>query len=94
MTLCPPGAVLKNLLRKEYLAMTDARNEQPVALITDERGAAEYLALKPATLRAWRCRGIGPRYVVLGARAIRYTYADLGRWVAEQTHVDPVAAAA
>lgn len=34
--------------------------------------AAEFLGMKPATLDAWRCRKMGPDWVVVGKRSIRY----------------------
>ena len=44
--------------------------------------AADYLGLKPATLIAYRHRGIGPRYSKLGKIAV-YDEADLNSWVDE-----------
>jgi predicted DNA-binding transcriptional regulator AlpA len=46
--------------------------------------AAEYLGLQPATLEAWRCRGGGPRFVKMG-RAVRYTPADLYKYIELRT---------
>lgn len=89
----PPGAVEEDLPRREYLTMIDTRNTHPAPLMTNEGGAGEYIGFKPATLRAWRSRGLGPRYMVCGSRAVRYAYADLDQWLSEQAHVDPVAAA-
>lgn len=43
-------------------------------LIT-EKQAAEWLSLKPSTLRRWRWSGIGPEFVRIGQRAIRYRLA-------------------
>jgi predicted DNA-binding transcriptional regulator AlpA len=50
-----------------------------------ETGAAEYLAVKPNTLAAWRCtkRVEGPRYVKMGG-AIRYPLAELDAFIARQ----------
>ena len=41
-----------------------------------EREVAELLGLSVATLRAWRHRGKGPRFLRLG-RSVRYLPADL-----------------
>lgn len=51
---------------------------QAVALT--ERQVAEQLGLSVATLRAWRHRGKGPRYVRFG-RAVRYLTPDLDDFV-------------
>ena len=52
--------------------------------------AAEYLGLKPQTLRNWRYLGRGPAYHTLG-RAIRYSIADLQRFK-DKHRIDPEAA--
>jgi excisionase family DNA binding protein len=45
-----------------------------------ETQAAEQLGLSVATLRAWRHRGKGPRFVRFG-RAVRYLRADLDDFI-------------
>ena len=50
-------------------------------LTSDE--AADLLRLRPATLRAWRCRGAGPPYHKVGDR-VRYSRRDLDAWLAKQ----------
>jgi excisionase family DNA binding protein len=45
-----------------------------------EKEAAERLSLSVATLRAWRHRGCGPRFVRFG-RAIRYLAPDLEEFI-------------
>jgi excisionase family DNA binding protein len=45
-----------------------------------ETQAAEQLGLSIATLRAWRHRGKGPRFVRFG-RAVRYLRADLDAFI-------------
>ncbi len=45
-----------------------------------EREVAELLGLSVATLRAWRHRGHGPRFLRLG-RAVRYLPSDLENFV-------------
>ena len=46
--------------------------------------AAKVLGLSVATLRAWRLRRTGPRFVRLG-RAVRYTANDLRLYVEHNT---------
>ena len=45
-----------------------------------ERQVAEQLGLSVSTLRAWRHRGKGPRFLRLG-RSVRYLPADLDEFV-------------
>lgn len=45
-----------------------------------EREVAELLGLSVATLRAWRHRGRGPRFLRLG-RSVRYLPSDLADFV-------------
>jgi hypothetical protein len=53
--------------------------------------AAELLGDMPVdTLRLWRYRGTGPRYVRVG-RHVRYRPADLAAWIDERV-IDPQAA--
>ena len=49
--------------------------------------AAKIIGVKPQTLRAWRCRGHGPKYIRLGGprgRAV-YDVDELDRWLIERT---------
>lgn len=45
-----------------------------------EQLVAEQLGLSVATLRAWRHRGTGPRFVRLG-RAVRYLPSDIDEFI-------------
>lgn len=56
-----------------------------------EAEAAEMLGMAKGTLRNWRHSGQGPKYLIVGARVIRYRTSDLLEFVERQT-VDPSAA--
>lgn len=56
-------------------------------VITEDE-AAEFLTVSPETLRGWRTRGFGPRFIRLSRRAIRYSRADLEQFAREST-VEP-----
>ncbi len=43
--------------------------------------AADYLGLSPKTLEKWRHTGDGPKFVKMGAKAVRYDMAELDLWV-------------
>jgi hypothetical protein len=65
------------------------------ALLNDSQ-AAERLCVSPATLRSWRCRGIGPNFVKMGNGAkapVRYSEADIGQFISQCRHVPSVRAA-
>ena len=57
---------------------TTERDQAPRALT--EREVAELLGLSVATLRAWRHRGQGPRFLRLG-RSVRYLPSDVADFV-------------
>jgi Helix-turn-helix domain len=62
--------------------------------LLNEREAAEYLGLQPATLRNWRCREKGPTYHRLnrGPNGIKYAVVDLDAYLAARRHVPTVRA--
>jgi len=62
-------------------ATTTARDQtrETVRALT-EREVADMLGLSVATLRAWRHRGKGPRFLRLG-RSVRYLPSDLDDFV-------------
>lgn len=71
---------------------TDARDDlvpdhlKPFPLITDEVSeddTAQAIGISKLTLRNWRSRGLGPKFMKLGKRVI-YSEADVQAWVQEQ----------
>lgn len=50
----------------------------PVAL-------AEYLGTTTGALAQMRYRGMGPRFIKLGAKAVRYNMSDVSAWLAANT---------
>lgn len=56
--------------------------KDPYLLTTEQAG--KFLALSPATLRTWRCRGKGPGYVQISSHNIRYRREDLKNWADSQ----------
>ncbi|QSR23864.1 DNA-binding protein [Hyphomonas sp. KY3] len=47
----------------------------------DEKQAAKHLGVSARTLRNWRVRGGGPKFVRVSARCIRYKRGDLQDWI-------------
>jgi len=50
--------------------------------LLDEKEAAGYLKLAPATLRNWRVKGYGPKALRVGKRARRYRFAEIEAFIA------------
>lgn len=48
------------------------------ALLPPELAAA-FLGLQPATLKRWRSQKVGPEYVTVGERTVRYRFGELRR---------------
>jgi len=66
------------------LTMVDTLSTNSQKLVT-EKQAAKMLSVSPRTLRNWRTRGGGPRFVKISERCIRYRIADLNEWTKERT---------
>jgi len=60
--------------------MTERGRVSETTRALTEREVAELLGLSVATLRAWRHRGKGPRFLRLG-RSVRYLPSDLADFV-------------
>ena len=57
--------------------------------------AAERIGITPATLRFWRCKGKGPRFIKLGQSkqaGVCYDPADIEAWKAERKFASTSAA--
>ena len=61
-------------------ATTERDQTRDTARALTEREVADMLGLSVATLRAWRHRGRGPRFLRLG-RSVRYLSSDLADFV-------------
>lgn len=56
---------------------------RPVVL--SAREAAQYLGVSVSTLKNWRAKNIGPRWVMRGARLVAYKPAELDRFLDESS---------
>lgn len=64
-------------------------------LLNDQQ-AAEWLCVSAATLRSWRCRGVGPAFIKMGngiKAAVRYAEFDLQQFIAQSRVTSSVRAA-
>jgi len=66
-------------MRAESMATKVGERSQTETALTESK-VAEQLGLSVATLRAWRHRGKGPRYLRLG-RSVRYLPSDVDNFV-------------
>lgn len=57
------------------------------AQLLREEEAARLLGCRPRTLKSWRAQGLGPPFVRISRRFVRYRPSDLLHWVA--CHVQP-----
>jgi hypothetical protein len=61
--------------------------------LLNDSEAANQLGVSSATLRSWRCRGIGPSFIKMGAGAkspVRYTPYDIAQFIERCRQVPPV----
>jgi Helix-turn-helix domain len=73
-----------------------ATNKQSESNLLAERAAAALLGVAPATLRSWRCRGIGPDYIKMGRGVrspVRYNPVDIEEFIAQSRRIPSVRAA-
>jgi len=61
--------------------VTDTTVTMPMIATTDE--VAEYLRVRPSTIRNWRHVGTGPRATMVGG-SVRYRMLDVIEWVRQQ----------
>jgi hypothetical protein len=93
-SLIPPTAARRQRARGEDVNLA-AKIVEPFTLLNDDQTAVK-LGISPATLRSWRCRGIGPPYIKLGQStnaSVRYNPIDLDEFLSQGRHVPSVRAA-
>lgn len=54
--------------------------------------AAKIVGVEPSTLRSWRCAKVGPPFVRLTARSVKYDERDIHIYVAERRFTPSVRA--
>ena len=78
-----PAAATKQPAKPRPRRPTKPAVEKPAVLTPAE--AATYLNIKPATLKSWRAKGVGPAFVKRAARLIGYMPAALDAYLAQVT---------
>jgi hypothetical protein len=69
----------------------NAVKQFPVPELVNTRRAAEILGRSPATLKRWRCEGIGPDYIEIEGR-VSYDVAVLLDYIRKNTRTPSVRA--
>ncbi len=69
----------------------NAVKQFPIPELVDTRKAAEILGRSAATLKRWRCEGIGPDYIEIEGR-VRYDVAVLLDYIRKNTRTPSVRA--
>nr|WP_265447188.1 helix-turn-helix domain-containing protein [Flexivirga meconopsidis] len=46
---------------------------------------AAHLGMTESGLRGWRARGVGPKWVILAPKVVRYRRADVEEWIRAKT---------
>ena len=62
----------------------EKRSDAGEVVLVPETVAAERLGVSPGTLQQWRHRGVGPEFVRIGSRAIRYRTDTLDSYMSRQ----------
>jgi hypothetical protein len=57
----------------------------PSSPLLDTVQVSSILNLQAATVKKWRLLGIGPKYIRVGKRTIRYRLADVKRFITDST---------
>jgi hypothetical protein len=78
-----PAGAAKPPAKPRTRRATKPAVDKPAVLTPAE--AATYLNIKPATLKSWRAKGVGPAFVKRAARLIGYTPAALDAYLAQVT---------
>ena len=78
-----PAAATKHSTKPRPRRPTKPAIDKPAVLTPAE--AAMYLNIKPATLKSWRAKGVGPAFVKRAARVIGYTPAAVEAYLAQTT---------
>ena len=67
---------------QRHLAIPDDPPQTVIGpALRNEVQAAAFLGISPRALQKWRVTGRGPKFLRLSARCIRYSQAELDRWV-------------
>lgn len=58
--------------------------QESLSKLLNEREAGRFLGVTAAGMRGWRAKGLGPPWIRIGKRLVRYDAGVLRKWVEEQ----------
>jgi predicted DNA-binding transcriptional regulator AlpA len=67
--------------RNSLAIRNDTAPSDAASTLRNEVQAAAFLGVSPRALQKWRVTGQGPQYLRLSSRCIRYSQAELDRWI-------------
>lgn len=70
--------------KKKALISTAAAANTALQLYSPIEAAA-FLGVAPQTMAHWRVRGVGPKYIRLSKRCLRYSKVELQDWIDRRT---------
>ena len=75
---------------KSHMTQTERANSQrnrteDADALLDSDGTADVIGVRPKTLESWRTRNIGPKFIRLSRRCVRYRLADIKEYLAKHT---------
>ena len=73
-------------------SISTSGRQLPIPQLVDTRRAAEILGRSAATLKRWRCEGVGPSWIEIEGR-VSYDVAVLLEFITKNTRVASVRAA-
>jgi predicted DNA-binding transcriptional regulator AlpA len=80
---------MNNSIRAAGSVTVGARNvstEILIASLWSTKQVAQRVGCKEVTVRSWRRGNLGPPYIKISARQVKYRSEDVERWLENQTH--------
>jgi predicted DNA-binding transcriptional regulator AlpA len=76
-------------LRSSGASAHDTNHHAPATnALLSQRQVASRLGVSARTIEGWRARGVGPPFLRLSARAVRYRSSDLEQWLDQRRVAD------
>jgi predicted DNA-binding transcriptional regulator AlpA len=81
----PQGAPIKHHIDKRAAVVAAQEGDDEDLLTTRE--VSDWLGCSPQWLEIGRSKGYGPTFQMLGPRMVRYTRANVRRWLGQRSHL-------
>lgn len=87
--MSPTFSICEPFWFAQEIRLNDTHTNGLDKLLTQAR-AAELLNVKPRTLENYRARRVGPPFIAISRRCVRYRLADLEAWIASKAIAEEV----